>query len=683
MTGRAMTGSGMRVLHAINEMGDGGAERMVADLARGGTSHGWTSAVLSSGGRRADELAVEGVATYAMPLARRSPVALLRSALRARRAARAFAPDVVVAHNVLVSLVLWVALHTLRRRPALVTVFHGVGAPDHRGAARLLSRTSDVVVAVSGALADRLRGAGLTGTRLTVVRNAVTAPAPGDHGPDRAAARERLGLPPDRRIVLCPARMVAQKRHDVLLDAWWRLPGDALLLLAGDGPLRAGLETAAAPQGDRVRFLGNRSDVDELLRAADVTVLTSDWEGLPMVVLESLAAGRPMVATDVDGVREVLGDGAGLLVAPGDPDAVAAALARVLDEPDTAASLVRAGHAVIARDHDPDAMLGRYDDVLRGARHAGPPGRPGRVWVATAAVLAGALVAVAVFAGVLAQPGRYQGTVGVVARPASVVTSVALSAGAAGSTNYGEVVSLALPSLPELATGPTLLAAAAAQVPGAPSGEDLRPDVSVELLPGSGVARISVRSGDPELAGRLTEAVTDQVVRARPLAPAGELRAIDRRASVSEVSASPVLGAAFALLAGLVAAAATAALLLPRRRDAEREHAALLRALGDAGRDPVAVLDAADPVLASRVRILARDAGRPLRVVAAGPGLQDRVRSLRDELAPVAVLAGAGRPDEPAAVLAVADRRRTRTDELAGIVSALPESGSLLAVVLV
>lgn len=674
-----MTGSTLRVLHAVNEMGDGGAERMVADLARGGpgpTGAGWISAVLSSGGRRGDELAAEGVVTYRMPMARRSPVALLRSVLAARRAARAFGPDVVVAHNVLVSLVLWLALHTLRRRPALVTVFHGVDARDHRGAARVLSRTSDVVVAVSAAVADRLRGAGLTGTRVVVVRNTVPVPAPGD----RTSVRAALGLPRDRRIVLCAARMVPQKRHDVLLDAWSRVGGDALLLLAGDGPLRAGLESAAAHQGERVRFLGNRRDVGELLRAADATVLTSDWEGLPMVVLESLSAGCPMVATDVDGVREVLGDGAGLLVPPGDPDAVAAALTRVLGDAALRASLVGAGHAVIARDHDPDAMLRRYDEVLRGARHAGPPGRPGRVWVTAAAALSGIAVAVTVFAGVLAQPEVHQGVIGVVAQPAGGAPG---AVPAAGSTSYGEVVSLALPSVPEVATGPTLLGAAAARVPGSPSPQDLRPDVSVELQPGSGVARIGVRSGDPELAGRLTEAVTEQVVRADLLAPAGELRAVDQRATVTRVSPDPVVGAAFALLAGLVAAATAAAMLLPRRRDAEREHAALLRALDAAGADPVAVLDGADPVLASRVRVLAREAGRPLRVVAAGPGLEDRVRSLREELAPVTALAAAGSPDAPSSVLAVADRRHTRTDDLAGTVCALPGAGALLAVVLV
>lgn len=681
----------MRVLHAINEMGDGGAERMVADLVRAGSgpvpagsgppAGRWTSAVLSSGGRRAEELAAEGVATFRMPRVRRGPLSLLRGVLAARRAVRRSAPDVVVAHNVLVSVVLWSALHTLRRRPALVTVFHGVGATDYRRAARLLSTTSDVVVAVSGAIAGRLRAAGLTGTRLTVVRNAVPAPVPAPAPGDRRRARRLLGLPEDRAIVLCAARMVPQKRHDVLLEAWALLPGDAVLLLAGDGPLRARLETAAAPQGDRVRFLGTRADVDDLLRAADATVLTSDWEGLPMAVLESLAAGRPVVATDVDGVHEVLGGGAGLLVPPRDPDAAAAALARVLGQPATSASLVRAGTAVLARDHDPATLLDRYDEVLRGARHSGPHGRPGRLWVATAAALAGLVVAAAVFAGALAQPRVYQGRIGIVAQPASGAAASAVLA-ASGSTSYGEVVALALPSLPELATGPTLLGAAVAQVPGAPSPQELRPDVGVELLPGSGVAQISVRSGDPALAGRLTEAVTEQVVRTRLLAPAGELRALDRQASVIRVSASPTLAAALALLAGLVAAAGAAAVLLPRRRDPGREYAALLRALGDTGRDPVAVLDGSDPVLARRVQVLARDAGRPLRVVAAGPGLEDRVRLLRDELGPDLPMADRGRPDAPASVLAVADRRRTRTDDLAGTVTALPDSGALLAVVL-
>lgn len=653
----------MRVLQVINEMGPGGAERVAADLARAGT---WHSCVVSSGGVRADELAADGVDVRPMRLVRRSPLAVLGAVRDLRRAVRAFGPDVVVAHNVLVGIVAWIALHRQRRRPPLVTVFHGVAADDYPGAARVLSATSDTVVAVSEAIARRLGAAGLRGTRLTVIRNAVPALAV----PDPDAARRDLEVAPGRFVALCAARMVEQKRHDVLLRAWDQMPGDALLLLAGDGPLRAGLERSAAHLGDRVRFLGARDDMGALLAAADVTVLTSDWEGLPMVVLESMAAGTPMVATDVDGVSEALGDGAGVLVPPGDPGAVARALRGLREDPARRDAVARAAAERVAAEHDPAVVHGRYDAVLRDARLA--PARPGRLWVAARAAMAGVLVFAAVLAAVLAAPVSYQGTVGMVARPTT--GSSAVISGDVASTGYGEVVSLALPALPELAVSPSLLAAVASEVPGSPAAEALRPDVSVELVPGSGVARVGVRADDPDRAAALAESLSRRIEAAGPLAPAGVLAPVDRRAVVSEVSPGPVLGAGLALVAGLVAAAAVAALLLPRRRDVP--HAALLRAVAATGREPVAVLDVADPVLRERLRLLAGDTVP--RVVAAGPGLEDPVRALAAGLGSVD-----GGPGERRTVVAVADRLRTGTDELSGTVAALPADADLVAVVLV
>jgi glycosyltransferase involved in cell wall biosynthesis len=218
-------------------------------------------------------------------------------------------------------------------------------------------------VAVADVIADRLSAAGLCGVELSVIRNAVTSlPAP-----DRDAAREQLNIPTRARVALCLARMVPQKRHDVLLDAWAQLTGGQILLLAGDGPERHDLEERARPLGDRVRFLGNRSDVSTLLAAADVTVLTSDWEGLPISILESLAAGRPVVATDVDGVREILGPGGGRLVPRGDSAAAAASLREMLHDDASRREAARIGLSTIQKFYDPASMVNRYNDVINEA----------------------------------------------------------------------------------------------------------------------------------------------------------------------------------------------------------------------------------------------------------------------------------------------------------------------------
>ncbi|WP_244210993.1 glycosyltransferase [Amycolatopsis kentuckyensis] len=347
----------MRVLHVISEMGAGGAETLVAGMVARGEEYGWVSAVASGGGFRADALAAAGTPTFPVPLARRSKAGVLKAAWATRRAVSRFRPDVVLAHNVGASLVARLA----GRRP--LTVFHGVADSDYAAAARILRHTSGQVVAVSEATADRLAAAGLE--RPVVIPNAVF-PRPPVFG--RAEIRASLGVPSRTPVALCLARLEPQKRHDVLLDAWAAVDGDAVLWLAGDGSLRPELERRAAALGRRVEFLGTRADVPDLLAAADVTVLTSDWEGLPLAVLESMAAGRPVVATDVGGIGGVLAGGGGIVVPPADPAATAAALSTLLFDVTARKTAATEGIRVVERDYDPHTLMKSYDELLRGAR---------------------------------------------------------------------------------------------------------------------------------------------------------------------------------------------------------------------------------------------------------------------------------------------------------------------------
>jgi glycosyltransferase involved in cell wall biosynthesis len=322
----------------------------VAGMALAGGEVGWESAVASAGGFRALQVREAGIAVFDVPLARRSPTGVLRAAWATRTAVRRFRPDVVLAHNVSASLVARIAAP---RRP-VVTVFHGVADADVAGAVRVLRRVSSAVVAVASASASRLLDAGLDS--VTVIPNAVF-PTPARV--DRATVRKSLGTAADVPVALCPARLEPQKRHDVLLDAWALVPGKAELWLAGDGSLRPELEAQARGLG-RVRFLGTRTDVRDLLEAADVTVLTSDWEGMPIALLESLAADRPVVASDVDGVREVLAGGGGILVPRRSPEQTAKALRDLLYSPTARA-------VATSRDGSGDAhtLMKSYDELLR------------------------------------------------------------------------------------------------------------------------------------------------------------------------------------------------------------------------------------------------------------------------------------------------------------------------------
>jgi len=155
---------------------------------------------------------------------------------------------------------------------------------------------------------------GLRDSKMVVISNGVDVPRFASATP---LSPESLGLKPGRRAIICVGRLEAQKRLDWLLrlmpEVFARLPEHDLLLV-GDGPLRGELETTVRDNSRlnrRVHFLGYRDDVPQLLAASDLLVLPSAWEGMPNVVLEAMAAGKPVVATDVEGVSETLGEGVG------------------------------------------------------------------------------------------------------------------------------------------------------------------------------------------------------------------------------------------------------------------------------------------------------------------------------------------------------------------------------------
>jgi glycosyltransferase involved in cell wall biosynthesis len=171
----------------------------------------------------------------------------------------------------------------------------------------------------------------------------------------------------DSPVVLCIANLKIYKGHRVLLDAVARLRDQDLpctLVLVGEGPERRALEEQAEQLKIDVRFLGTRTDVEPLLARADVVVLSSLHEGMSNAVMEAMAAGRPVVATDVGGTGELL-RGRGILVPPSDPDALADGLGRVLGDPALAAHLGAEARAW-SRDHlHVDAMVDQHVHIYR------------------------------------------------------------------------------------------------------------------------------------------------------------------------------------------------------------------------------------------------------------------------------------------------------------------------------
>jgi glycosyltransferase involved in cell wall biosynthesis len=185
---------------------------------------------------------------------------------------------------------------------------------------------------------------------------------------DRANARAELGLAPEATVIGWVGRLSAEKGPDVLLHSVPDLgdPGWQVSLI-GDGPLKSELQSQAVQLriAARVRWHGLIPDAARCYAAFDCLVLSSRTEGTPIVLLEAMAGGIPVVATRVGGVPDVMREDEGLLVPPEDPAALAAAVRAVLADRGTAASRAARAAARIARDYAPGPWLDRHAELYR------------------------------------------------------------------------------------------------------------------------------------------------------------------------------------------------------------------------------------------------------------------------------------------------------------------------------
>jgi starch synthase (maltosyl-transferring) len=231
---------------------------------------------------------------------------------------------------------------------------------------RWTSRLAEGEVCVSRGVLAFSRDVGrLDPSRLTVIPNGID-PAPIDAADP--VPRAAIGVPDDAHLALFVGRLDPQKGLPDLLDAAERvLPRrpDWHLALVGDGPERGRILEALATRdalSGRIHWLGHRDDVPGLLKAADVLVLPSLWEGMPNVILEAMAARRAVVATAVEGTEDLVIPGrTGWLVPPRDPDALAHALDEAANDPDRRRRFGEAGRARVEREFSLDAVVEAYE----------------------------------------------------------------------------------------------------------------------------------------------------------------------------------------------------------------------------------------------------------------------------------------------------------------------------------
>ena len=311
-----------------------------------------------------------------------APVADARAVVQLRRATAG--ADLVHAHGLRAGLVAVAArrLSGERSRPLVLTLHNALqesSGPRQRllrAVEGLTIRGADLVLAVSSDLADNARRLGARDVRVVPALAPPLAPATRT----RAEVRAELGVDDGRPLLVAVGRLHPQKGYDVLFDAvarWereGRLRPAPLVAVAGDGPLEAELAERVRAERLPIVLLGRRSDVADLLGAADACLLPSRWEGSPFTAQEALRAGTPLISTRAGGIPELVGTAAEL-VPVGDAVALADAVVHVLGDPARAAALAAAGRTQAAGWPD-EAAAGRrlvavYRELL-GAPGDGP-----------------------------------------------------------------------------------------------------------------------------------------------------------------------------------------------------------------------------------------------------------------------------------------------------------------------
>ncbi len=359
-----------RVLHVVYSFLLGGSELLARSLVQAipHYSHGVISVDLP--GPLQQEFEDLGARTWC---AHREQTSFFQATRAVQAAVADFSPEVVHCHHL--HQLVHAFLPCILKGVPIVHTEHerfSLSRSRYQALLRFCAYGCRVVTAVDGSVAEFLsETVGIPSRKLQVIRNGVDV----RRFANAAADRESVGLAGDGPVIGAVARLHPVKGHSVLLRSFVGVKRQfpkAALLIVGDGEERAGLSALAQELGidDSVVFLGSRRDIPELLAAMDIVVLPSFEEGLPLSLLEAMAAAKPIVATDVGAVSTVIRDNqTGLLVPPRDAGAITGALIRMLSDVKLQRALSTAAQALAvdrySLDRTAEAYQGIYASLCR------------------------------------------------------------------------------------------------------------------------------------------------------------------------------------------------------------------------------------------------------------------------------------------------------------------------------
>ena len=352
-------------------LGPGGAERVAVDIVRGLNRQRFEAAVISIWRRVGCELEsfLDNCGVRVEYLGKGWGFDG-RTYHKLHRVLREHHPDIVHTHLQ----VLRYALPSLilLKPAAVVHTVHNLAEHEIEARARCIQRYAlnhgIVPVAVSEEVADSLKE--LYGIRqCRVISNGIATNRYGNPQTTRSEWREKEGFRDDQTLFVCVARFAEQKNHALLLKAFAQGPSfdpNAHLILVGEGVLREQLGEQARNLGldGQIHFLGLRTDIPDVLAAMDVFVLSSDWEGNPLSMMEAMASGLPIVSTAVGGVPDLIANGrAGLLVPPRDVNGLSGAMTFLLHDQESRRSMAAAAAQRAKENFDVSKMVRAYEQL--------------------------------------------------------------------------------------------------------------------------------------------------------------------------------------------------------------------------------------------------------------------------------------------------------------------------------